>query len=133
MSIDGALGSGITAFQPRYRLLAIFPRLWPPGQSDLVTTLNKTMLLGRNIHEEDFDCSVCSHDGRGKFGLCGGTGRAAGRRRRGGVKAIGCTVEETDIIAKGDGYKADDVECKDGQYDMTLDKDFKITGKEKED
>ena len=39
----------------------------------------------------------------------------------------------TDIIAKGDGYKADDVECKDGQYDMTLDKDFKITGKEKED
>lgn len=49
------------------------------------------------------------------------------------IKAIGCTVEETDIIAKGDGYKADDVECKDGQYDMTLDKDFKITGKEKED
>jgi hypothetical protein len=33
---------------------------------------------------------------------------------------------------KGDGYKADDVECKDGQYDM-IDKDFKITGKEKED
>ena len=28
---------------------------------------------------------------------------------------------------------ADDVECKDGQYDMTLDKDFKITGKKKED
>ena len=26
------------------------------------------------------------------------------------IKAIGCTVEETDIIAKGDGYKADDVE-----------------------
>lgn len=42
-------------------------------------------------------------------------------------------LAETDIIAKGDGYKADDVECKDGQYDMTLDKDFKITGKEKED
>ncbi len=36
-------------------------------------------------------------------------------------------------MAKGDGYKADDVECKDGQYDMMLDKDFKITGKEKED
>jgi muramoyltetrapeptide carboxypeptidase LdcA involved in peptidoglycan recycling len=49
------------------------------------------------------------------------------------IKAIGCTVEETDIIAKGDGYKADDVECKDGQYDMMHDKDFKITGKEKED
>jgi hypothetical protein len=49
------------------------------------------------------------------------------------IKAIGCTVEENDITAKGDGYKADDVECKDGQYDMLLDKDFKITKKEKED
>jgi hypothetical protein len=49
------------------------------------------------------------------------------------IKALGCTVEESDITAKGDGYKADDVECKDGQYNMTLDKDFKITGKEKED
>jgi len=49
------------------------------------------------------------------------------------IKALGCTVEDSDITAKGDGYKADDVECKDGQYDMTLDKDFKITGKKKED
>jgi hypothetical protein len=49
------------------------------------------------------------------------------------IKALGCTVEETDITAKGDGYKADDVECKDGNYDMLLDKDFKITNKEKED
>ena len=49
------------------------------------------------------------------------------------IKALGCTVEDSDIIAKGDGYKADDVECKDGNYDMLLDKDFKITGKEKED
>ena len=49
------------------------------------------------------------------------------------IKALGCTVEDSDIIAKGDGYKADDVECKDGQYDVSLDKDFKITGKEKED
>jgi hypothetical protein len=32
-----------------------------------------------------------------------------------------------------EGYKADDVECKDGNYDMLLDKDFKITDKEKED
>ena len=90
------------------------------------------MLLGRK-YEEDNDCSVCSHDCRGKFGLRGGSDRAAGRRRRVAIKAIGCTVEETDIIAKGDGYKADDVECKDGQYDMMHDKDFKITGKEKED
>ena len=49
------------------------------------------------------------------------------------IKAAGCTVDDSDIMAKGDGYKADDVECKDGQYDVTLDKDFKITGKEKED
>jgi hypothetical protein len=49
------------------------------------------------------------------------------------IKALGCTVEENDITAKDDGYKADDVECKDGQYDMLLDKDFKITKKEKED
>ena len=49
------------------------------------------------------------------------------------IKAAGCTVEDSDIMAKVDGYKADDVECKDGQYDMSLDKDFKITGKEKED
>ena len=49
------------------------------------------------------------------------------------IKALGCTVEDSDITAKGDGYKADDVECKDGQYDMMLDKDFKITGKKKED
>ena len=49
------------------------------------------------------------------------------------IKAIGCTVEETDIIAKGEGYKVGDVECKDGQFDMLLGKDFKITNKEKED
>lgn len=49
------------------------------------------------------------------------------------IKAAGCTVEDSDIEAKGDGYKADDVECKDGNYDVSLDKDFKITGKEKED
>jgi hypothetical protein len=49
------------------------------------------------------------------------------------IKAAGCTVEDSDIKAKGSGYKADDVECKDGQYDVRLDKDFKLTGKEKED
>ena len=36
-------------------------------------------------------------------------------------------------MAKGDGYKADDVECMDGNYDMLLDKDFKVIEKEKED
>lgn len=49
------------------------------------------------------------------------------------IKAIGCTVEDEDIEAKGDGYEADDVECQDGNYDMVLDKDFNIVNKEKED
>jgi len=49
------------------------------------------------------------------------------------IKAADCTVDDANIEAKGDGYKADDVECKDGNYDVTLDKDFKITNKEKED
>ena len=49
------------------------------------------------------------------------------------VKAMECTVDDSDIKAKGDGYVADDVECKDGNYDMTLDKDFKVTEKEKEE
>jgi hypothetical protein len=49
------------------------------------------------------------------------------------IKAIDCTVDDRDIKTKGDGYVADDVECKDGNYDMTLDKDFKIGDKEKEE
>ena len=49
------------------------------------------------------------------------------------IKAIGCTVEDEDIEAKGDGCVADDVECQDGNYDMELDKDFKVVNKEKED
>ena len=44
-----------------------------------------------------------------------------------------CTVEDGNIEAEGGGYEADDVICKDGQYDMTLDKDFKVTNKKKED
>jgi hypothetical protein len=49
------------------------------------------------------------------------------------IKAIGCTVDDANIETEGDGYQADDVECKDGNYDMILDKDFKIVNKEKED
>ena len=44
---------------------------------------------------------------------------------------IGCTSE--DIDAEGDVYFADDATCKDGKYDITLDKGFKIVKKEKED
>ena len=38
-----------------------------------------------------------------------------------------------DIGAEGDIYFADDATCKDGKYDITLDKAFKIVKKEKED
>ena len=44
---------------------------------------------------------------------------------------IGCTSENID--AEGDVYFADDATCKDGTYDITLDKGFKIVKKEKED
>ena len=43
---------------------------------------------------------------------------------------IGCTSE--DIDAEGDVYFADDATCKDGTYDITLDKEFKIVKKEKD-
>jgi hypothetical protein len=44
---------------------------------------------------------------------------------------IGCTSE--DIDSKDNLYFADDATCKDGKYDITLDQDFKIVEKEKED
>jgi hypothetical protein len=47
---------------------------------------------------------------------------------------MGCTMDDDDDVeAKGDGYKAEEVQCKDGQYDVTFDKDFKVTNKKKED
>jgi hypothetical protein len=49
------------------------------------------------------------------------------------IKAMGCTVEDTAIEAEGQGYEADDVICDDGQYDVYLDKDYKVTNKVKED
>lgn len=49
------------------------------------------------------------------------------------IKAMECTVEDTAIEAEGSGYEADDVICKDGQYDVYLDKEFKVKNKVKED
>lgn len=46
---------------------------------------------------------------------------------------IGCTVEADDIDATDDGYEADDVKCKDGEFEVSFDKDFKITSKEKDE
>jgi hypothetical protein len=48
------------------------------------------------------------------------------------IKAMGCTVDSRDIGPKGSGYKADDVQCKDGQYDVYLDANYKVTKKVKE-
>jgi hypothetical protein len=49
------------------------------------------------------------------------------------IRGMNCTVEDTNIEAEGSGYEADDVICDDGQYDVYLDKDFKVTKKVKED
>jgi hypothetical protein len=50
------------------------------------------------------------------------------------IKAMGCTVEDTNIEAEGSGYEADDVVCEDDtQYDVYLDKDFNVKNKVKED
>jgi hypothetical protein len=49
------------------------------------------------------------------------------------VKAMGCTVADKEIEAEGSGYEADDAICDGVQYDIYLDKDFKVTNKVKED
>ncbi len=49
------------------------------------------------------------------------------------IKGMDCTVEDDNIEAEGSGYEADDVICKDGQYDIYLNKDFTVKNKVKED
>ena len=49
------------------------------------------------------------------------------------IKAIGCTVADSEIEAEKDGYEAEDAICDRVQYDISLDKDFNITNKVKED
>ena len=49
------------------------------------------------------------------------------------IKAMECTVEDTAIEAEGSGFEADDVICKDGQYDVYLDKEYNVVKKVKED
>jgi hypothetical protein len=46
---------------------------------------------------------------------------------------IGCAVAADDIDATDDGYEADDVRCKGGEFEVSFDKDFKITSKEKDE
>ena len=47
------------------------------------------------------------------------------------IADIGCTSDEIEA-EDGGSYEADDARCKDGQYDITLDKDFKIVNKKKD-
>lgn len=49
------------------------------------------------------------------------------------VKAMGCTVADKDIEAERNGYEAEDAICDRVQYDIYLDKNFKVTNKVKED
>lgn len=53
------------------------------------------------------------------------------------IKAMGCTVADSDIEIENGGYEADDVLCGDGnstkKYDVYLDKNFKVTKKVEED
>ena len=52
------------------------------------------------------------------------------------IKAMGCTVADSDIEIENGGYEADDVICGDGdamkKYDVYLDKDFNVTKKVEE-
>ena len=50
------------------------------------------------------------------------------------IADMGCTMDDDDDVeAEGDGFKAEDVQCEDGQFDMTFDEDFKVTNKKKDD
>ena len=49
------------------------------------------------------------------------------------MPGIGCTVEADDVDTTDDGYEADDVKCKDGEFEVTFDKDFNIKSKEKDE
>jgi hypothetical protein len=50
------------------------------------------------------------------------------------ITELGCSMDVGDEIeANGDGYKAEYVLCADGPYYLTFDKDYKLTGKEKQD
>jgi hypothetical protein len=46
---------------------------------------------------------------------------------------MSCEIDEDDIEFEDDGgFDLDDVQCSDGQYDIKLDKDYKVVGKRKE-
>jgi hypothetical protein len=44
------------------------------------------------------------------------------------LEAVGCTGGKMEKETEGSGvFEVDDAKCRDGQYDIKLDKDFKIT------
>ena len=49
------------------------------------------------------------------------------------ITGLGCSMDVgDDIEANGDGYEAEYVLCEDGPYYLTFDKDYKLTGKERQ-
>jgi hypothetical protein len=52
---------------------------------------------------------------------------AEGEKIKAALETHGCTGGKMEKEAEGSGYfEVDDAKCKDGQYDIKLDKDFKI-------
>ena len=50
------------------------------------------------------------------------------------ITELGCSGDvNVETEANGDGYKAEYVLCSDGPYYLTFDRDYKLTGKEKQD
>jgi hypothetical protein len=52
---------------------------------------------------------------------------AEGEKIKAALEALGCTGGKMEKETEGSGYfEVDDAKCKDGQYDIKLDKDFKM-------
>ena len=52
---------------------------------------------------------------------------AEGEKIKAALEAFGCTGGKMEKETEGSGYfEVDDAKCKDGQYDIKLDKDFKL-------
>jgi hypothetical protein len=52
---------------------------------------------------------------------------AEGEKIKAALEVFGCTGGKMEKETEGSGYfEVDDAKCKDGQYDVKLDKDFKV-------
>ena len=52
---------------------------------------------------------------------------AEAERIKAALEAVGCTGGKMEKETEGSGYfEVDDAKCRDGQYDIKLDKDFKV-------